>query len=101
MEENKSPKGNLPSKAPVSEVNMGTRRVKSEKYNIVGDIIAQFFQDMEKQGISLSKFENVNAQFNTIMNKLDQIDQKLMMNKELLEQIKEDKPRVIVRKEKA
>ena len=101
MEENKSPKGNLPSRTPVSEVSPSGRKVKSEKYNIVGDIIAQFFQDMEKQGVSLSKFENINGQFNTIMSKLDQIERKLMAHRELLEQIKEDKPKVIVRKEKA
>jgi hypothetical protein len=99
MEENKSPKGNLPTRAPVSGVDR-SKKITAEKYNIVGDIIAQFFQDMERQGISLNKFENIGNQFDTINNRLSNIEQILMKNKELLEHIKEEKPRVVVRKEK-
>ncbi len=100
MEENKSPKGNLPTRAPVSGVSRG-RKISTEKYTIVGDIIAQFFQDMERQGISLNKFENLGDQFDAIYNRLDHIEQIVMKNRELLEHIKEEKPRVVVRKEKA
>jgi hypothetical protein len=99
MEENKSPKGNLPTRAPVSGVDR-SKKITAEKYNIVGDIIAQFFQDMERQGISLNKFENIGDQFDTINNRLSNIEQIVMKNKELLEHIKEEKPRVVVRKEK-
>jgi hypothetical protein len=100
MEENKSPKGNLPTRAPVSGVNRG-HRITTEKYNIVGDIVAQFFQDMERQGVSLSRFEHLGVQFDSIANRLAHIEQIVLKNTELLEHIKEEKPRIVVRKEKA
>jgi hypothetical protein len=102
MEENKTPKGNLPTKAPRAQGAKGpSKESTSGKYNMVGDIVAKFFQDMQMQGISLSKFEDINNQIDQIQNRLERIEQLAQKNNELLQLIKEDTPRIIVRKEKA
>jgi hypothetical protein len=87
MLEHKSPKGNLPTRAPGSALT-GGRNPDSEKYHLIGDCIVQMLHGMRMREDYVCQLENLGEQLDQMDSRLRKLKRAAQRNTELLEQIR-------------